>query len=398
MILSGKSSTRELQIAEDESFIGQGPRPAIATTPHAAIADALTTTGALWFLSLTNVTANSGHGSPLSDQSDALHTIASNLSQPYSTAVCVPDSIHNSSDSRPLVFPFLLNANAESLVTGNLTYQGWAGERTARVIEHPTFTYRQALDSPGPTTDYRLQWIELPQSAFSGSSIGAVVLLPHHGKRASQDILTCNLSAGWGTAALWLETRTGATSVVTSKMIENFSTSGGLPISQTNLPPAEGEDGNDDWFEFHYPDYPRQLINITRSWANYLNPSIPSQNTSVINLLLQQEVFPMYPFVTASRSLAGLIVNGLARTTFESQLQGDVKTVGPQGTKGLDGNYWLSGKGDVFNVDPTQSRNWVTLRVDSTLKGYAYNANSVPPRVAIAFLTAYCILALAHIL
>lgn len=78
MILRGKSSTRQLLIDENEDYIGQGPRPAIAPTTHAAIADALTRTGALWSLSLTNVTAKSGHGSPLSDQSDALHTIASN--------------------------------------------------------------------------------------------------------------------------------------------------------------------------------------------------------------------------------------------------------------------------------------------------------------------------------
>ena len=397
MVLSGKSSKRLLLIKEDEDFIGQGPRPVVATTPHAAIADAMTTTGALWFLSLINVTAKSGHGSPLSDQSDALHTIASNYSQPYSTVVCIPDSIHNSSDSRRLVLPFLPNSNMKSLANGNFTYSvGALGERTAQTIEHPDFTYRQALDVAGSATDYRLQWIDLPQVAFSGSSIGAVILLPHHGNDGPQDILSCNLSAGWGAAALLLETQNGATSVISSKMIgHGTSSSPRLPISQTKSPPAEG---TDSVIDYRYPTYPRQLINISQSWAKYLNPSIPNQNTSVINVLMQQEVFPEWPFVQASRALAGLLVNGLARTSFESQLQGDVKTVGPKGQNGLDGNYWLSGKGEIFDVDPIQSKNWVTLRVDSTLKGYAYNTKGVYPRIAIAFLTIYCVLAIAHIL
>ena len=81
-----------------------------------------------------------------------------------------------------------------------------------------------------------------------------------------------------------------------------------------------------------------------------------------------------------------------------SQLQGTVRTVGHNGDEGLDGNYWVSGKGNVFEVHANQSRNWVRLHVDSTIQGYAYNTTSVAPRIAIAFLTKYCIFALAHVL
>ena len=399
IIFSGKASRHLLDIGEDESFIGNGPRPVVASTPHAAIADALTTTGALWFLSLTNVTAKPGHGSPLSDQYDASHIITSNYSQPYSSVVCVPDSIHNNSDSRRLIFPYLPNANAKSLVNGNLTYRHWGGAQTAQTIQHPNFTYRQVLDAAGSATEYRLRWIELPQGAFSGSSIGAVILLPQDGKHASQDILTCNLSAGWGTAALQLSTLDGGTSVVSGKMVRTLSDSSARPppISHPQTPPAEITNDGDGSFEYKYPEYPEQLINITHGWANYLNPTILGQNTSLINLLMQQEVFPAFPFTAASHILAGLVVNGLSRTSFQSQLQGQVKTVEPKSNYGLDGNYWLSGKGDVFNIDSIQTKNWVTFRVDSRLKGYAYNTSGVSPRIAIAFLTAYCILALAHV-
>lgn len=55
-------------------------------------------------------------------------------------------------------------------------------------------------------------------------------------------------------------------------------------------------------------------------------------------------------------------------------------------------------RGDMFTVDPEESKNWVKLRVDSTINGYAYNIRGVSSKVAISFLLAYCVLALSHIL
>lgn len=242
-----------------------------------------------------------------------------------------------------------------------MTYKTPLAEHTDWTIEHPNVTYGQFLDVAGFAIDYRLQWIDLPPGAFNGS-IGAVMLLPHHRKNATQDIVICNLSAGGGTAALLLDTNNGGPGVVSRKMTGDLGDNGRpLAISQTNTPSAELY--GDDWLDYQYPDYPQHLVNITESWAKYLNPLIPSQNMSLINLLTQQETFPGYPFNSASRVLAGLVVNGLSRVSFESKLQGDVKTVGPRNIDGLDGNYWLSGKGDIFNVDPNRSRNWATLRV-----------------------------------
>lgn len=398
-LLHGKNSVRQLSIAEDNQFMGHGPAPAIATTPQAVVSDALATTVSLWFLSLTNITANTGHGSALSDQSDAAHSIASHYSQPYSTAVCVPDRMSPVFDLRKVALPILLNANSLASATGNLTYQGHSRAHVTETIEHPEFYYSQLMETPGSSKDFRLRWIELPEESFPGSSIGAAILFPQSSTVSEQDLLLCNLAAGWGPSTLSVGTRNGGVGTVYGKMDKRgFLNSPAQPISQIHVPNAEMNVDVDDHFEFHYPNFPQRLINITESWAQYLNPRTRSLNTSLLNVLMQQQVFPSQQYVSASQILATLTVDGLARTSWDSLLQGDVKTVGPNGEGGLDGNYWLSGKGDVFNVDPNKNPDWVTFRVDSTMQGYAYNTLTMPPRIAIAILAAYCLLVVGHTL
>ncbi|KAL8825320.1 MAG: hypothetical protein Q9191_004490, partial [Dirinaria sp. TL-2023a] len=398
--LADRSSVRYLTITEDESYLGLGPRPVTAMTQHAVVADALTNTGALWFLSLTNVTARKGHGHPLSDQSDALHTISDSYLQPYSTVVCIPDSISNVNSSRPLALPRLPNANPASLTNGNFSYDGCepGTEEIAETIAHPTITREQIYNIPHSTRDYRLEWLELDSEHFQGSSIGAVVFLPRAQKNATQDVILCNLSAGWGTSTLSMSTVGGGDTAVSSKVThkDNHSTRA-QPMKLTNIPAYETTEAANtgDYFDYHLPNYPRQLINITREWAKYLNPTIAGLNTSVMNTLLQQQLFSCTPRVTVEQALVSLVVNGLAKTGAGSQLQGKVRTVGPEGDQGLDGNYWLSGKGNVFQVDHP-NEDWLKFHVTSTLEGYGYNAFEVSQRLAIAFLIIYCILALGH--
>ena len=400
--LVDRSSLRYISIAEDESYIGFGPRPIMAMTQQAVVADALTNTGALWSLSLTNVTAKKGHGHPLSDQADALHTISNQYMQPYSTVVCIPDSISSINGSKPLALPRLPNANPASLSNGNFSYDGCEpGTReTAETIAHPTATQEQIYNLQHSTGDSRLEWIELDSDHFQGSSIGAVVLLPRAEKNATQDVILCNLSAGWGTSTLSMSTVDGGDSAVSSKVTHKDNhTTQTQPMKLTNIPAYESSQGaiNGDYFDYHLPNYPRQLINITREWAEYLNPTIAGLNTTVMSTLLQQQLFSCTPRVSVESALVSLVANGLARSGAGSQLQGSVRTVGPNGDQGLDGNYWLSGKGNVFQIDHP-NEDWLKFHVTSTLEGYGYNSFNVSERLAIAFLTIYCILALGHVL
>lgn len=399
-LLHGRGSIRNIYFGQDLSN-SQGPLPQAASTQQAVIADALTAAASLWILSLVNVTAGAGHGSPLSDQSNSAHRIATNYSQPYSTAVCTPDHIKNKSDSRQLAFPVLPFTNQSSSATRNQPY-GTHG-KSVDVIEHPNYSYHQLLDTPGDVQDLRLNWIELPGDLFNGSSLGAAVLLPPERTENGFNLLLCNLAAGWSLSSLVLKDSNSGWGITESFAEEGKELrSSTPPISETLVPEAQYQ-GTHLNNVYRHPGIPQRAINISRSWAQYLNPSVEGRNTSLFNVLSQENGFPgdlgVNVFLT-TMILVMLLANGLARTGWGSTLQGDVKSVElNRGDGGLDGNYWLSGKGDVFrNIDPAQSRDWVSFRVDSSLQGYSYNTLTTPPRIAIAILTAYCLLVVGHTL
>lgn len=398
--IADKSSLRHLIVTEDESFIGSGPRPMTATTQHAVIADALTRTGALWFLSLTNVTASKGHGKPLSDQTDAFHTITNDYKQPYGSVVCIPDSVSKAPNQAPIAFPILPVANSAALSNGNNTYEGCVPgtHKTAQTINHPSITREQVYNLPHSATEFVLEWIDLESPEFEGSSVGAVVVLPRTDANRTQEVMLCNLSAGWGTSALSIQTLSGGVSAVSSKMThhENHDVPS-QSIKLTNIPDYQtGSDSRGrEYFEYRLPFYPRQAMAISPQWAEYLNPTVTGLNSTVFNIIQQQQIFSCSPRVSTEVALIAMVVNGLAKTAAGAQLQGNVRTKGLNGNDGLDGDYWLSGKPDVFQVNG-MNPDWVKFCMDSTFGGYGYNAYDVAPRLAIAFLTMYCLLALGH--
>ncbi|KAL8981520.1 MAG: hypothetical protein Q9177_005542, partial [Variospora cf. flavescens] len=401
-LLHGRSSTRNIYVGAS-SGRGAGPEQLkyAATTQQAVVADALTDAASIWSLALINVTAGAGHGSPLSDQSNAAHRIASNYSQPYSAAVCIPDRITNDSDSRHLSFPLLQFANSPHLATGNHSYRlnPSGAVKSAMVIEHPYYFYHQLLETPGNLQDSRLRWIELPADLFNGSSIGAAILFPPRLENNGYNMMLCNLAAAWISSSLIVEQSGSGLSITESTPEEGKDRRMiPYPISDTHQPPAQ----KIDQLGYVYGHYgtPQRSINISRSWAQYLDPSMEGLNSSLFSVLSQEQPTQGgFRISVATSIIVMLTVNGLARTGWGSILQGDIKTVAPNEGSGLDGNYWLSGKGDVFDsIDPIESRDWVTLRVYSSLQGYAYNTLTTPPRIAIAILTAYCLLVVGHTL
>lgn len=367
-----------------------------ATIPQVAVADALSSTGLLWNIARSNVRTKD-HGS-ISDELDAVHSITIGYLQPYTIASCEHDTIFGEEDHNALAFPSPAGVDPQMLNTSSFN----DSILSTHAFVYSAITRLQLLNTPGSPSEYRLRWIELPKDPFYGTAIGAVVLLPRFGKNTTQKVLMCTLGAGWGTSRLNTSTQGGGAQPVLSQVGPKFydkDPRGFDGNESTWHSPITEETAVDNLVAFLPPLFPKNLITVTEDWAQYLNPTVSDSNTTVFHRLMTSHLLRPDIAISARIILASLLANGLARTSPTSQLQGTLKTaVQPDGSKGLDGNNWFSGKGDAFVVDPVQSKNWVKLRVFSSFEGFAYNMRGATPKVAICFLLTYCIFALTHIL
>ena len=367
---------------------------ASGSSQQAAVADALSSTANLWSIALNNVTT-SGHGSVL-DQLDAIHSIKTDYYQPCTLVFCGHDTIQGRTDERPVAFPVLPGSDAQILDKAefdNSTISIYG-------IDFSGLSRSQILDTPGPLSENRLRWVELPQDPFNGTAIGAVILLPRSSNNITQEILVCNIGAGWGAFTLNTSSFGGAAGRVQSEV----SSTNGVNNEVAHTSPGDPSNAelsavDVSYGYFNFPMFPEHPITLTQDWAKYLNPSLSYANTTVFDTLMTSNLTGVDISISAEIVLTGLIANGLSRIGSTSQLQGDLKTIiEPDGSTGLDGNYWFSGKGNVFVVDPVESKDWVKLHVSSVFQGYAYNTHGLTPKLAIGFLVAYCLFALAHVL
>ncbi len=400
--VTGHGSQRRLSITTDGTDVeGYDPEVAVATIQQAVVADALTETGNLWIHTMSDV-STTGHGSVLQRQ-DAVHAINSGYYQPYSAVSCAKDVIHGPQDDSAVAFPIpplvsdpmLNHTNYNDSVLGIHSFI------------YPGITKEQLLGTPGSLTASRLRWVELPQDPFNGSAIGAVILLPRSTTNSTQETILCNLGAGWGSSLVNTSSFAGGTTFTTS-VIELSATSRRTGYNNNislDYEATQAEVEASSTVNFYFlPQFPEKRVIVTEAWANYLNPFLPALNTTLIDTLMSTnspagELNSLAQIDTAKWALTGLLANGLASIGATGSLQGDIKTVvKSDGSSEFDGDYWFSGKGDIFIVDPEESKDWVKLRVDTTVDGYAYNIRGASPKFAIAFLLSYCIIALSHVL
>ena len=401
---TGKNSLRRLRLLSiDFDLPGYDPEIVLATTQQAAVADALTATGAMWNFALSNVTTK-GHGHP-EDQLDAVHSITQDYYQPYSVASCLPDVINGPNDQRPVAFPIppgsdpsMLNVSAfnDSILPGYPTSAFNRSLIPSHSFEFLGITRSELLDTPGPLYENRLRWIALPNNPFNGTAIGAIILLPNAQNDTIQQIIVCNLGAGWGATNMNTSTFAGSPQTIlsaTNNEEEINSKNPGLEISL-----AEATVLSLDAF-FYLPVYPQRTVTVTEEWAAYLNPSIPSLNTTLFHHLMASNITSIRTATSVKTILTSLLAIGLSSLGSTSTLQGTIKEVTqPDGSSSIDGDYWFSGKGNMFEVDPSDSKEWVKFHVDSVFQGYAYSARGTIPKLAICLLMIYCAFAIAHTL
>ena len=409
--LFGKVSVRGLRVGGASTLPFGYANLITSTTQQAAIADALTVTGNLWFSALVNATTRSGHGSPLYVQSDSIHTLSGQSYQPYVETACVPDLILNQSDARPVVFPSLYGANDPASTNANMSFPEAVGGYPVAGIQYTNMSRAKILDMPRDPTDIQLFWVDLPQDVFNGSAIGAVILIPARGMNDSNMneterlMVLCNIGAGWGSSKLRMHELT--TSMMVTSEIDYD-----IPEPKPLLGQINGDETSenvDTTADFMYPFYPQRPITISSGWAQYLNPLVQSANRSVLSLYYDsnfldnvtesQDLFLLEEFADSLTLILGnMVTNGLSRVGFWGGLAGTPRTQTVDNTSWIDINHWLSGKNGIFSVNSSEEHNWVKLHVDSKLQGYSYNMQTVPPRIAVAILIIYCIIAVGHLL
>ncbi|KAI4268412.1 MAG: hypothetical protein L6R38_007850 [Xanthoria sp. 2 TBL-2021] len=383
--LTGQGSLRQLIIQHhiyDNETAPYDQGAAQATTQHSAVADALSATSSLWDIGIQN------SDSPFFDQRDAVQSIVADNFQPYTLASCGADVIEGKTDDRPIAFPIPPGSSLDMLQEADITTDTML---PMFAIEYAGLTRTEILETPGQKSDYRVKWVELPENPFNGSSIGAVILQPTTNE--TQGILLCNVAAGWGSSSMNMSSSPAASGTGLA--------SSSIHDPDLALPQADDYSRRiaESVITFELPMFPQRKINISREWAEYLNPLIPTLNMTVFNALMSVKLIGHEDTTSANIILAGLLANGLARTGFNSQLQGEIRTAfNPTLNASIpDGDYWFSGRRDVFTVDPEASRDWVKLRVDSSVEGYGFGLEGIAPKLTVAVLLIYCTLVMGHV-
>ena len=171
------------------------------------------------------------------------------------------------------------------------------------------------LDAPGNTSEFRLEWVQLPPESFDNHVIGAVLLPPQ--VRFPLNITACTLSAGWGTSALTMDYANQAFSSVMTHIPKSW------PVERTQL--GSGEVASvPDYANISGFAYPQRRIVLSRDWMRFINPTITisdEYNSTAIHQFLTWPKIPISETAIA-HLLTAVLTMGLARSGKNLQWQG----------------------------------------------------------------------------
>ena len=334
--VTGQNSLRRLSIAPFTSLKSYpciDPETIVTTTQQAAVADGLTATGTSWYWATENFTTK-GHGNA-QDQLDAVHSIIQDYYQPFTVVSCQPDVIYGPDDQRPVGFPLppatppsMLNVSLynDSILLGYPTSPWNHSLSPGYAFVYPGITRSEILDTPGSPEENRLRWVELPKDPFNDTAVGAIAFLPRDEKDLALQMIVCNLGAGWGNSTLNVSTFGGAPQTVLNRIEVKNSQGLSDSVDESGIAVAEWE-ALDQSPDFSFPFFPQRMVTVTEEWAEYLNPPIPSLNTTLFHHLMTSNVTSMLITTNIKMILAGLVANGLSGIGSTSKLQGTIKRV-----------------------------------------------------------------------
>jgi hypothetical protein len=342
--ISGRYSIHTLEARFIGPFIYY-PYLTSATTPSAAIADAISQVARYWDNANTHQCA--GGKTCFHYYIDIFYTV--NAIQPLTYVRCSASAINAT-----LQFPRLDQGIGKyPLVNYNST----------------TIGSQQWFDlTTSNGSNLGLSWVELPAGAFGRVSVGAVVALPEtktNTEESGGQVLACTIDARWANA-------TATMSFLGGPMIVSGTPTQWLGGDQYLL------DSNGQ------PLWPQ--VTLAPAWAESISSVVTEPSVSVFTALcnsigrLGDISKALYPVNAVEAVLAVMITDGLARTSSTTTILGSLK--------GLDNGEWweeLLPKGTVFGTGGSafnysfQAGDQSTkLEARTTVNGYGYGVTTAP--------------------
>jgi hypothetical protein len=359
-LLSGPYTLRELAVRSRGPFIYQ-PIFTAATTPSAAIADAVTRLAKYW--TIANHAVCFERNSGFCFYKDILFSVEA--LQPVTFASCNANNVNST-----LKFP-KIDESSDPLPLVEL--------------HNSTFTSREWFTQvTNHGSDSNLIWVELPASSFGLTSIGAVVALPGNNVAGyAGQILTCTIDARWANSTA-IASFTGGPMAVRGEPNDWFLTS--------RLQKKPG--GNFEWPQ----------IRIAPQWADGINPIIDAKNVSVFTLLSNSvgrlgDISMAPSLVNAVEAiLVVILAEGLSRVGNTASIQGFLK--------GFEENEWMSQilpdktvfgtGGSAFNYTFRPGDPFVKFEMKVAVSGYGYGITTATILSSLVLLT-YSLIAITYI-
>ena len=203
--------------------------------------------------------------------SNTYQFLRKNYYQPYTIASCVIDAGKDTSDQAPLRF-------------ARISETGIKHKNIREIVSVPGLTKGQIINNlSGDNSGFGVDWVDLPRDVFSTGIPGAVIVNSRDFNSSGYSITTCTLNAGWGSSTI--------SSVASSEDFLYTHTSN-VPSS---LDPNE-RGGFFDAFGYVYSDvplfesisnfsYPQRHISVSKSWMEFLNPTVILANNSTANFI-----------------------------------------------------------------------------------------------------------------
>lgn len=252
--------------------------------------------------------------------------IEKDMFQPFTVSSCAFKTYHITDGQKQLQFAPIIETGLPPPGNGDIVI----GPVNGTTIFAPNQTtvavpgLHSVLTAPGNMSEYRLQWVNLPQDDFSNAAIGAVLLHPRVPESQSQDITTCTLGAGWGTTSMGLDSTSRHSVNYTITGVPGYAISANLFLGSMPGPESEKTDFFSVFGNISGYAYPQRRVKVSEEWAQFLNPTFikpDGSNTTLMHKYLS--AFSISPgVIPISKVMSIMFTFGLSSVGSELSTQG----------------------------------------------------------------------------